>query len=151
MHVTLLATTAKYPNASYFLPTACSDAKVPQAILTKLSGPINPEFNSVTYNGTIQRPGQPVERIEKIFSRDRVEDEWLGKVFGAGRVGWVYRKEWDAYPVQPPTATYPSLEPAPGIYYVNAFEPVVSTMETETISSLNIVDLLLQHSEKVSP
>ncbi|KAG9314696.1 hypothetical protein JVU11DRAFT_5503 [Chiua virens] len=33
-----------------------------------------------------------------------------------------------------------------GFYYVNAFEPFISTMETETIASRNVVDLLL-HEE----
>ncbi|KAF8758479.1 FAD NAD-P-binding protein [Rhizoctonia solani] len=70
-------------------------------------------------------------------------DEWLEKLFGAGTVGWTRRKEWDAYPRLPPTTTFPSVKPTDGLYYVNAFEPFISTMETETIASLNAVDLLL--------
>ena len=73
--------------------------------------------------------------------------------------------EWDAYPVLPPTDTFPPIKLAKGFYYVNAFEPYallysqqrrrkanhyiifdrfISTMETETISSRNVVELLMQ-------
>ncbi|KAG9126281.1 hypothetical protein FRC07_004092, partial [Ceratobasidium sp. 392] len=143
LHVTLLSTTAEHPQASYFLPNAAPGTKVPQSILTTSAGGVEPEFSSLTYHETIQHNGQS-KRIVKIFSKARVEDNWLEKVFGAGTVDWVFRKEWDAYPVLPPTTTYPSINPAPGFYYVNAFEPFISTMETETIASLNVVDLLLQ-------
>jgi prenylcysteine oxidase/farnesylcysteine lyase len=122
LHVTLLATTAEHPEATYFFPGAAPGTKVPQTILTTSSGPVKPEFNSVSYHETIKHHGK-TERIVKIFSMTQVDDAWLEKLFGAGTVGWVYRKEWDAYPVLPPTTTYPSVEPAPGLYYVNAFEP----------------------------
>lgn len=31
--------------------------------------------------------------------------------------------KWDAYPKLPPTTTFPPVILAPGLYYVNAFEP----------------------------
>lgn len=142
LHVTLLATTASRPQGSYFFPTA-PETSIPQSVLTTSSGTTEPEFNSLTYHERIQRPGQAPEYIVKIFSKARLDDKWLERVFGAGTVGWVFRKEWDAYPVLPPTMVYPEVRPAEGIYYVNAFEPFISTMETETISALNAVDLLL--------
>ncbi|CAE6452792.1 unnamed protein product [Rhizoctonia solani] len=142
LHVTLLATTAKHPQGSYFFPTA-PETIIPQTILTTASGPIEPEFNSLTYHERIEREGQPPEYIVKIFSKSWVTGEWLERVFGAGNVGWIHRTEWDAYPRLPPTTMYPSVKPAVGLYYVNAFEPFISTMETETIASLNAVDLLL--------
>lgn len=144
LHVTLVATTAPHPQASYFFPDAKPDTPMPETILTTSSGPVIPEFNSLSYHEKIERSGHPAERIVKIFSKARVEDEWMDKVFGVGKVGWVHRKEWDAYPVLPPTTSFPAVKPAPGLYYVNAFEPFISTMETETIASLNVVDLLLQ-------
>ncbi|KAG9104026.1 hypothetical protein FRC06_006106 [Ceratobasidium sp. 370] len=143
LHVTLLSTTAERPQATYFFPNAAPGTKVPQTILTTSSGSVEPEFNSLTYHETVRHKGQS-KRIVKIFSKAQLDDAWLEKVFGAGTVDWVFRKEWDAYPVLPPTTTYPSVQPAPGLYYVNAFEPFISTMETETIASLNVVDLLLQ-------
>ena len=69
--------------------------------------------------------------------------------------------KWDAYPELPPTDSFPPVKLDTGFYYVNAFEPYVfsftvlqrtdelqfgrlmSTMETETISARNVVDLLL--------
>jgi prenylcysteine oxidase / farnesylcysteine lyase len=31
--------------------------------------------------------------------------------------------KWDAYPVLPPVTTFPPIQLAKGLYYVNAFEP----------------------------
>lgn len=47
-----------------------------------------PEFNSLSYHGKV-RDG---EWAVKIFSKKRISDEWLNKLF-LGQVGWVYRKE----------------------------------------------------------
>lgn len=32
-------------------------------------------------------------------------------------------RQWDAYPVLPPTANFPPVKLDQGFYYVNAFEP----------------------------
>ena len=66
-----------------------------------------PEFNSLSYHGKIlQRDGTPAnitrrgadgseesgeEWSVKIFSKQKIEDRWLRRVFG--EVGWVHRKE----------------------------------------------------------
>ena len=52
------------------------------------NGGKEPEFNSISYHGTV-REG---EWAVKIFSEERVSDEWLEDMF-MGQVGWVYRKE----------------------------------------------------------
>jgi len=106
-----------------------------------------PEFNSLSYHGhaTTATDGVPEQWSVKIFSKERVSDEWLDKIF-MGKVGWVHRKEWDAYPQLPPTTTFPPVTLDEGLYYVNAFEPFISTMETETIASRNVVDLLLNEA-----
>jgi prenylcysteine oxidase/farnesylcysteine lyase len=78
----------------------------------------------------------------KIFSEAPVEDKWLQSLFN-GQVGWVHRAEFDAYPKLPPTSIFPPVKLDTGFYYVNAFEPFISTMETETLASRNVVDLLL--------
>ncbi|RDB28429.1 Farnesylcysteine lyase [Hypsizygus marmoreus] len=140
LHVTLLATTSPTPDPAYFgLPAG---AKLPNMMLTTYEGARaggkEPEFNSLSYHGQV-REG---EWAVKIFSKDRISDEWLNKLF-LGKVGWVLRKEWDAYPQLPPTTVFPPVKLDRGFYYVNAFEPLISTMETETIASRNVVDLLL--------
>jgi prenylcysteine oxidase/farnesylcysteine lyase len=40
--------------------------------------------------------------------------------------------------------TWPYFRLAPGLYYVNAIESVVSTMETEAIAARNVVNLLMR-------
>ncbi|KAF8203830.1 Prenylcysteine lyase-domain-containing protein [Pholiota molesta] len=137
LHVTLLATTAATPNPEYFGLSASSP--VPRMMLTStLGGTHAPEFNSLSYHGLV-REG---EWAVKIFSAQRLSDEWLNNMF-QGKVGWVYRKEWDAYTENPPTLEFPPVKLDTGFYYVNSFEPFISTMETETISSRNIVELML--------
>jgi prenylcysteine oxidase/farnesylcysteine lyase len=136
LHVTLLTTTSPTPNATYF-----ATSSLPKIMLTTYDGVRNggkePEFNSLSYHGAV-REG---EWAVKIFSKEKISDEWLKSMFG--QVGWVHRKEWDAYPKLPPTTSFPPVKLDQGFYYVNAFEPFISTMETETIASRNVVDLLL--------
>jgi prenylcysteine oxidase/farnesylcysteine lyase len=149
LHVTLLATTSPRPNPEYF--SLSPSSKVPSMVLTTYEGVRNggkePEFNSLSYHGYITKgvDGVPDQWSVKIFSKERISDEWLDKMF-MGQVGWVYRKEWDAYPQLPPTTSFPPVKLDEGLYYVNAFEPFISTMETETIASRNVVDLLLNEA-----
>ncbi|KAL1939239.1 hypothetical protein VTO73DRAFT_10042 [Trametes versicolor] len=160
LHVTLLSTSSPSPNATYF--NLAPGTKAPTTLLTtyegvRVRGGAEPEFNSLTYHGPVR--GQDGEArvnvfgdrewVVKIFSKARLSDEWLETLF-EGKVGWVLRKEWDAYPVLPPTIEFPPVKLAEGLYYVNAFEPLISTMETETIASRNVVDLLLQEQFNAS-
>ncbi|KAJ7785934.1 Prenylcysteine lyase-domain-containing protein [Mycena metata] len=140
LHVTLFTTTlSSIPPESFSLPASTT---IPPMLLTTFEGARNggkePEFNSMSYHGLISEG----EWVVKIFSKKRISQKWLSKMFD-GQVGWIYRKEWDAYPVLPPTSSFPNIKLAPGFYYVNSFEPFISTMETETLASRNIVDLLL--------
>ena len=137
LHVTLLSTSARTPNATYFNLQAGS--KAPATLLTthdgvRQRGRAEPEFNSLTYHGQVlTKEGEKrltaageEEWVVKIFSKERLGDEWLEGLFGRGKVGWVLRKEWDAYPVLPPAVAFPPVKIAEGLYYVNAFEPYVS-------------------------
>ncbi|KAJ6604259.1 Prenylcysteine lyase-domain-containing protein [Mycena vulgaris] len=141
LHVTLFTTTLpSVPAQSFSLPAS---TKIPPMLLTTFEGARNggpgPEFNSMSYHGLISEG----EWVVKIFSKTRISNKWLSKMFD-GKIGWVHRKEWDAYPVLPPTSSFPEIKLGPGFYYVNAFEPFISTMETETLASRNIVDMLLK-------
>lgn len=114
LHVTLLTTTNPNPNPAYFgLP---ADARAPTAVLTTYDGVRTrdgkePEFNSLTYHGLVRgekgtdTEGEEKEWVVKVFSKERISDEWLSEIF-EGKVGWVYRKEvrssasfalWSAY------------------------------------------------------
>jgi prenylcysteine oxidase / farnesylcysteine lyase len=101
LHVTLLTTTAATPNPVYF--GYKPGAKVPTTILTSFDGARRggkaSEFNSVTYHGQAKFARNEThdtqetgEWVVKIFSLERVSDEWLAGVF-QNQVGWVYRKE----------------------------------------------------------
>ncbi|KAG6919572.1 hypothetical protein DXG01_004235 [Tephrocybe rancida] len=140
LHVTLLTTTSPTPDPAYFGESTAS--ALSEMTLTTYEGVRNgrkePEFNSLSYHGLV-RDG---EWAVKIFSKARISDELLVRLF-QGQVGWVYRKEWDAYPELKPTTTFPPVKVDHGFYYVNAFEPLISTMETETVAARNVVDLLM--------
>lgn len=90
LHVTLITTTSPSLDPAFFSmpPTSA----VPHMLLTTYEGARQggkePEFNSISYHGQI-RDG---EWVVKIFSKERVEDDWIDKVFG-GKVGWIHRKE----------------------------------------------------------
>lgn len=143
LHVTLLTTTRRSANASYFnLPQGSA---VPAMVLTTYNGARRdggdpePEFNSLSYLREVRTAdlgewrndqGQK-EWVVKIFSKRRVSDAWLEAMFG-DEVRWVLRKEWDAYPVLTPTTEFPPIELGEGLYYVNAFEPyAAATMLSE--------------------
>jgi prenylcysteine oxidase/farnesylcysteine lyase len=90
LHVTLLTTTAVSANPVYF--NQASGSAVPDLILTtaqgiRAGGP-TPEFNSMGYGRRIADGSD--ERVVKIFSEKKIEDEWLSNMFG--NVGWVHRK-----------------------------------------------------------
>ncbi|KAL1664030.1 Prenylcysteine lyase-domain-containing protein [Schizophyllum commune] len=142
LHVTLLSTTSPRPNPAYFNAKV---EEVPSMILTTYDGARNngavPEFNSLSYHGAI-REG---EWVVKIFSQQEISDEWLSETF-LGQVGWVYRRQWDAYPKLLPNSPMPPVKLDTNFYYVNAFEPFISTMETETVAARNVVDLLLNEA-----
>ncbi|KAH8992059.1 FAD/NAD-P-binding domain-containing protein [Lactarius akahatsu] len=152
LHVTLLTTTAATPDPEYF--GYKPSGKIPTTILTSFDGARQggkaPEFNSLTYHGQAKIARNETHDAQntgewsvKIFSMEPISDDWLARVF-QGQVGWVFRKEWDSYPVLPPTVEFPPVKLDDGLFYVNAFEPLISAMETETIASRNIVELILK-------
>jgi len=80
------------------------------------------------------------ETINKLFSRQELSDEILDRLYTSR--SWTFRKVWKSYPKLLPNQTFPPLEPDENLFYINSYEPYVSTMETECISSKNIVKLL---------
>ncbi|KAH8802400.1 Prenylcysteine lyase [Flagelloscypha sp. PMI_526] len=138
LHVTLFTTTQATYNSAYFNLTAPPQVMLTTTNQARQDPPLpGPKFNTIEYHGKIS----DTESIVKIFSTEAISDR---EIHGfADNVGWIYRKEWDAYPYLPPPKSFPPIKLADGFYYVNAFEPFMSTMETETIASRNVVDLLL--------
>ncbi|CUA74616.1 hypothetical protein RSOLAG22IIIB_05623 [Rhizoctonia solani] len=139
LHVTLLTTTTPSLLPGYF--KLDNSSALPGTVLTTAEYGPKPQFNSIRYQATINRNGK-TEYIVKMFSPAKISDETLATLFGKESIGWVFRKEWDAYPYYPPRSDYPPIKLDKGLYYVNSMEGLFSTMETETISSRNVVDLL---------
>lgn len=121
LHVTLLTTTSPTANPEYF--GLAPNSKPARMMLTTNNGvragnANAPEFNSLSYHG----PARDGEWVVKIFSKQAVKDDDLKKIFGE-TVGWVHRREFDAYPELPPTTTFPPVRLEKGLFYVNSFEP----------------------------
>lgn len=114
-----------------------SDESLPGVILTR-------EREDIPFSSLSVQAG-PVagdDYVYKIFSRRAPDEALLDAIFARRRE--VRRRVWHAYPVLPPTADWPPFRLAPGLYYVNAMESAVSTMETEAIAARNVVNLLVQ-------
>ncbi|KAI0035817.1 FAD/NAD-P-binding domain-containing protein [Vararia minispora EC-137] len=144
VHVTLLTTTSPSFNTAYL--GAQNVITPPTSVFITLNAtrrPGGPVFNSLqrlaVLNGTGK--GGKDESLVKIFSDEVLSDAFLDEL--VGERGWTFKHTWDAFPILTPATSFPPVHVAKGLYYVNALEPVVSTMETETIAARNVVDLLL--------
>ena len=114
-----------------------SRSPLPDTILTtERHGLPFSSIGRVGYSPTLDLP------IYKVFSREPLDDELIGRVFA--RPAETTRVCWHAYPVLKPTAQWPPFRIAHGLYYANAMESAVSTMETEVVASRNVVQLLAQ-------
>ena len=116
----------------------------------------NLEFFSLNYLRSIEPPSSSFahsdkqkEYVVKIFSSKPVSDELISRLFGLSTVSWIHRHEWDSYPyltpVVAPTARFPHIEVDENLFYPNAMENLVSTMETSTVAAKNAVGLLLKN------
>eukprot|EP01134_Creolimax_fragrantissima_P003817 CFRG3817T1 len=80
--------------------------------------------------------------IYKMFSRKPIGDKTLALMFV--EVVDVYRHTWThAYPVLYPNPEFPPVRLGKSIFYVNAFESVVSCMECSAISAHNVAQLVV--------
>ncbi|SJX64773.1 related to Prenylcysteine oxidase precursor [Sporisorium reilianum f. sp. reilianum] len=169
LHVTLLTTSAPSPRPEYFglgeqdaVPTTVltSSESVRRASSKTPSTPEAPphsasaqpaaktptlDFFSLNYLRTTTPPsGTNKEYIVKIFSPHPVSDALLARLFGSNTVSWIHRHTWDSYPYLTPTTRFPRIEVDASLFYPNAMESLVSTMETSTLAAKNAVGLLLQ-------
>ncbi|GAA5876056.1 hypothetical protein JCM1840_002758 [Sporobolomyces johnsonii] len=151
LHVTFVLTNTSTPQPSYFdLPAKTS---MPNMIFGTFNtaSKSKPTFNSLNYLKPLpasigSRFGEGEVHVVKMFSSNPLDVETLNAIYGAGSVLKVIEKVWKAYPKLEPILSPADLAPVrpdEGLYYVNAFERLVSTMETETVSSFNVVSLLL--------
>jgi len=120
------------PRASYFGLATLAD--LPDAVLTVEDEAI--PFNSLGLVGAAA-DGEP---IYKLFSRAAIANGLLDEVFSSRNAVETIR--WEAYPVLRPSGELPPFRLVDGLYWVNAMEYAVSTMETEAVAARNVANLV---------
>ncbi|KWU45646.1 hypothetical protein RHOSPDRAFT_32568 [Rhodotorula sp. JG-1b] len=161
LYVTFIITNATTPQASYF--GLKEGTPMPTEIFGTFttSSTRKPTFNSLNYlkplppaiGARFGGSNETTFHVVKMFSdwsllvQDDHGTPLLDDLFGRYNVVKTVEKTWFAYPrlapVRNPEGDYAPVRPDQGLYYVNAMERLVSTMETETVSAFNIVSLLL--------
>ncbi|KAK5580037.1 hypothetical protein RB653_000050 [Dictyostelium firmibasis] len=79
-------------------------------------------------------------QVFKIFAPNKLESKLIDKFFVKPEL--LHYHVWSAYPVLSPTQNFPPIIIDDGLFYNNAFEHSVSTIETTTISSKNTARLI---------
>lgn len=120
------------PRVRYFGLARASD--LPGTVLTVEDDAI--PFSSLGRVGASDE-GAPVY---KLFSRSPIEESLLDEIFSSR--GEVEQIRWEAYPVLRPSNDLPPFRLAAGLYWVNAMEFAVSTMETEAVAARNVANLV---------
>ncbi|KAJ1924150.1 hypothetical protein IWQ60_005408 [Tieghemiomyces parasiticus] len=82
--------------------------------------------------------------LTKVFSPEALTERQLARLYGVRF--WTYQTSYNAYPNLVPRdeGQFPPLTVDTQLYYPNAFEPFISTMETSMISSQNVANLLVR-------
>lgn len=77
-------------------------------------------------------------RLYKVFSIQSLSSNQLSTYFST--IDAVRTRTWQAYPIMNPIhSPLPPVQLTHGLYYLNGMESVLSTMETQTLSSLNLI------------
>lgn len=93
-----------------------------------------------TLNASVDGNGT---RLMKLFSREKLQQELLDKMFVAPEVP--AEKRWEAYPVfRVPEREEGRMRVAGGLYYVNALEAGASCIEIAAVAARNVAALLLR-------
>jgi prenylcysteine oxidase/farnesylcysteine lyase len=135
VHVTLAA---GRPSAEHF-----GRATPPEAIFTTADA--RRHFNSLARIGWSREHGVP---ILKFFSLEPLGDDLVNSIIDDCRE--IKRLEWSAYPIMPVAPETAPFEIAPGVFFPNALEPIVSTLETETIAGRVVGDLVSERVETLA-
>lgn len=154
LHVTFVLTNATSPASAFFGSTSSISTTIHSTFSTASSQ--KPIFNSLNYQKRLL-PSTALSYLNrtdsiylvKLTSDTILSSESLESIFGLSNVVKVVRNEWDAYPTLKPMVGEDKSSFAPvrlesGLYYVNGFERVISTMEAETIAAFNVVSLVLR-------
>ncbi|ORZ16214.1 Prenylcysteine lyase-domain-containing protein [Absidia repens] len=150
VHVTIIA---GYPDPSYF---GRNEENVPTSIITTGIPLVDhfdhqeAPFTTFTRHLTLDNG----ESVVKMFSSKELSDNDIAALFH--NTSWIYRKSWQAFPKLlpvpnhstengndwPPVILHDFDTTGGGLFYANAFENVISTMETQTLMGKNIARLI---------
>jgi len=120
------------PRAGYFGLARAGD--LPDAVLTV-------ENDAIPFSSLGLVAGSPDGvPVYKLFSREPATESLLDEVFSSRDA--VEQIRWEAYPVLRPSGDLPPFRLADGLYWVNAMEFAVSTMETEAVAARNVANLV---------
>lgn len=166
--VTLFTSPLQFDPAFFNLP---SNSELPSTILSTLAksdvsasfpeGVGKPGFYSIsTLRNTTNPQTQQQEWIYKIFSPQPVTPDFLSALLGAKvpdsftgthpeepdlvPISWYYPHVFHAYPIAYPRVTFQDPILAPGLYYTSGMESFISTMETNSLSGMNIAKLIVE-------
>jgi prenylcysteine oxidase/farnesylcysteine lyase len=120
------------PRPGYFGLVSATD--LPETVLTVEDDAV--PFSSLGLVG-VSPDGQ---KVYKLFSREPVPESLLDDLFTSRDT--VEQMRWEAYPVLRPSGDLPPFRLADDLYWVNAMEFAVSTMETEAVAARNVANLI---------
>ena len=125
------------PRSDYF--GVSGTGAVPDTLLTLEDDAI--PFSSLGFVGASPE-GLP---IYKFFSREPLKESLVDEIFPGHEA--VEQIRWQAYPVLRPSDDLPPFRLTEGLYWVNAMEFAVSTMETEAVAARNVANLVIEEHE----
>ncbi|KAF3490926.1 prenylcysteine oxidase [Arthroderma uncinatum] len=177
LYVTLFSSPHKLSPKYFNLPP---NALVPETVLTTLPkgldlghrrdgvGPTG--FWSIS---TLQKVRPPVKQrvnvpdhyVYKVFSPEPLSTAFLSGILGIkgpakgsisdflqSDISWSHEKLWHSYPVLYPRVTFEEIQLAPNLWYTSGIESLISTMETSSLSGMNVAALMVsQETEDFKP
>jgi len=97
--------------------------------------PVSPSFLRNIFN--LDDPSEPGHG-----GRDSAED--LDGEINQDDVSWIYRKMWRSYPYLYPRATFEEVRLDENLWYTSGIESFISTMETSSLSGMNVARLVAE-------
>jgi len=136
-----------------------ADTEWRSVTITCVAGNLSPAFFGLTPQSTVpnlvlttEEAGMPFSAITPVATRDSarhiykiasdrsLDERLLNDLFL--NIDEVFTMTWRAYPCMNPKASTIPFTLTGGLYYVNAMENIVSTLETEVLASRNAVRLM---------
>ncbi|KAH3666278.1 hypothetical protein OGAPHI_004467 [Ogataea philodendri] len=130
LYVTLVRSPHLLSESTYF-----DDPNTPQMVFTT-------DGDDFTYVGAIGYSSEYQEYVYKVFSFQNLDEDLLQRLFG--NYSNKYVKDWYSYPNLTPRDKFDDFKLDNNLYYLNAIEPFLSTMETSSLAGANVAGLIAQ-------